>query len=68
MKKMSDTQLMMFILVAIVLFVASLIFIGYTVTRVTPEKFEACRRHCAELDAPSWNYGHYGCECGGPTN
>jgi hypothetical protein len=68
MKKMSDTQLMVFILVAIVLFFGSVIFISYSATKATPERLEECRRYCAELDAPTWHYGHYGCECGGPTN
>lgn len=68
MKKMSDTQLVLFIIVAIILFVASLIFIGTHLTRVTPEKLENCRKQCAQLDAPLWHYGHYGCECGGPVN
>lgn len=31
------------------------------------EHFEECRQSCLKKGAESWNWGRYGCECGGAT-
>lgn len=67
MKKMSDRTLGMLV-IFLVLTILGSIFVVSWLARPTKEKFKACEAHCAEMDAPVWHYGHYGCECGGPTN
>lgn len=67
MKKMSDRMLLVFVVLVVLAIMGSVFTISW-LGRPTKEKFRACEAHCAEMDAPIWHYGRYGCECGGPTN